>query len=440
MGFLQNHKASIHTILALSFPVIIEATLQTLLGTTDIFFAGRISDLAIAAIGVTGIVMNILISFFMALGVGAVAVISRLYGRQNFHEMTEAISQAIFLALSVGVFSGVICFLFRHPALRLIGATDEVIAVAEPYFLIVAVPSVVLCLQLVLSSCLRAISDTVTPMWVTGFSNILNILLNILFIYWGLGIFGLGLATTLSRAIGALLLFLRLWHHDPIIHLERFHINFLHMKNILRIGFPAGLEKLIMRIGQVLYNGMILSIGITAYVAHNVAGTIESYSYIPTMGFGLAAATLVGISLGEGNVQQARNYTNLSYLSAVLPMLLIGACFFVFAPQLAAIFTQTEAVQEQVIAVLRIIAFFQPFSALVQVMTNALQGAGDTVFPMWLTFFGIWGIRLFIGYCFGVVLELGLVGVWYAYVLDLLLRGSLLYLRFWRGKWQYIQV
>lgn len=96
--------------------------------------------------------------------------------------------------------------------------------------------------------------------------------------------------------------------------------------------------------------------------------------------------------------------------------------------------------QVQVIKVLRFIAFFQPFSALVQVLTCALQGAGDTKFSMYSTFAGIWGIRLCLGYYLGVVLELGLMGVWYAYALDLVLRGTILHWRFRKGKWMNIEL
>ena len=123
-------------------------------------------------------------------------------------------------------------------------------------------------------------------MYVTGGSNILNIGLNLLFIRMGLGIFGMGLATTLSRAAGAAVLFLRLKRSDSI-RLHRCSLQGDTFHEIAAVGIPAGMEKLIMRMGQLVYNAMILSLGTAAYVAHNVAGTIESYSYIPAMGFGL---------------------------------------------------------------------------------------------------------------------------------------------------------
>lgn len=433
-------KRSMENIFSLAIPIIVENILQTLLGTTDTYFAGKLADNAIAGIGITNLIMNIFISFFTAISVGTTAIVARNYGRKDFQNVNRSIIHSLVLGSGLGLMVGGICALFRVPILRLSGADTAIIEFAMPYYLVVAVPCIILCLQLILSSCLRAIKDTKTPMYVTGASNILNILLNILFIKMGLGILGLGLATTLSRGISAAILFLRLQSHDGNVKLSVCNLTKKELSSILEIGVPAGIEKLIMRIGQLVYNSMIISIGTAAYVAHNIAGNIESYSYIPAMGFGLAVCTMVGISLGENNIPQAKKQTTVAYCISTGFMILIGLIFFIFAPQLAAFFTDTKEIQNLVISVLRIIALFQPFTALVQIMTNALQGAGDTKFPMYSTFIGIWGIRIGIGYLLAINFKLGLVGVWCAYALDVTVRGLLLLGRFHKGSWQKINL
>ncbi len=113
-------------------------------------------------------------------------------------------------------------------------------------------------------------------------------------------------------------------------------------------------------------------------------------------------------------------------------ILLFSFVFFVLSPSLAALFTQTEEVQKLVVNVLRIIALFQPFTFLVQIMTNALQGAGETKVPMYSTLVGIWGIRIGVGYLLAMQFELGLAGVWYAYALDVTVRGIVLLCQFQR--------
>ncbi|WP_243660905.1 MATE family efflux transporter [Miniphocaeibacter halophilus] len=435
-------KKDIKDIFILSFPIIIENILQTLLGTTDTFFAGKLSDNAIAGISITNVIMNIFISFFTAVSIGSMAVVSRNYGKKDFTRTKKAIAHSIVIGLSLGIFIGLICLIFYKQILLISGAKNTIINYVVPYYFSVAVPSVFLCLQLILSSSSRAIKDTKTPMYVIGLSNILNITLNAIFIKLGLGVLGLGLATTISRAISTVLLLCRILNHDKYIKLSKadFLIDKGMLKGILKISIPAGLDKLIMRIGQLIYYSMILSIGISEYVAHNIAGTIESYSYIPAMGFGLAISALVGISMGEGRTKAAERYTYTGYSLAAIFMVIIGIIFYVFAEPLASIFTETKRVKLLVVDVLHIIAFFQPFSALVQIITNALQGAGDTKFPMYSTIVGIWGIRLAIGYLLAVPLKYGLRGVWYAYALDLVVRGIILLIRFKKGKWKQIKI
>lgn len=441
MEWLKRNKENIIIIFSLAIPVIIENILQTLLGTVDTYFAGQINDNAIAAISVTNLIINVFITFYTAISIGTSAIISRNFGRCNFEEANIAIKQSNILGVIIGVLVGVINLVFYKPILMISGASNELLSYAVPYYMVVAVPSVFLCLSLILSSCLRATKDTKTPMIATGIANVLNIVLNIAFINLGLGIIGLGLATTISRIVNVLILSRKLINGDNIrLELKNIKIKKDIINSIMRIGIPAGVEKLVMRLGQLVYNSMIISIGISAYVAHNIAGNIESYSYIPAMGFGVATATLVGISLGENDTKKAKNMVFLSDLIATIFMVCIGIIFFILAPQFASIFTETKEVQEMVIKVLRLIAIFQPFAAITQIFTSALQGAGDTKFPMYATLIGIWFIRVVIGYLLGVILGLGLFGVWLGYTLDITIRGILLLRRFLNGKWQKINI
>ncbi|MEG0051379.1 MAG: MATE family efflux transporter [Terrisporobacter sp.] len=442
MGYLQKNKDNIIMINNLAIPVIVENILQTLIGTVDTYFAGSISDNAIAAIGVTNLIMNLFIVFFTAISIGTSAVIARNVGKGEKEKVEFAISQSILLGIIISVIVGIINLLFYKPILMICGASNGVLNITISYYLVVAVPIVFLCLSTILSSCLRATKDTKTPMISTSIANIVNIILNIVFINMNLGIVGLALATTISRLINVVILFgkLRCNNIKVKLNMKEWNLQKETLKAILKIGIPAGMEKLIMRLGQLVYNSMIISIGVSAYIAHNIAGNIEGYTYIPAMGFGVATATLVGISLGEGETEKSRELVYLADVITTFWMVLIGMILFVFAPQIVSIFTDTVEIQEMVVNVLRLIALFQCFIAITQIFTSALQGAGDTKFPMYTTFMGIWGIRVGIGYLLGVVLNLGLYGVWMAYALDITCRAILLMIRFNHGKWKEIAI
>lgn len=157
-------------------------------------------------------------------------------------------------------------------------------------------------------------------------------------------------------------------------------------------------------------------------------------------GLGIAASALVGISLGEEDIKKARRTAYTAYGVAAVCMSVIGLGFYLLAPWLAALFTNTPDVQSQAVAVIRLIAFFQPMAAMTQIMTSALQGAGDTKFPMYATLIGIWVIRVGVGYILAVICGLGLMGVWMGYAADLTVRGSLLFVRFLGRRWQNVKI
>lgn len=446
--FILFDKENIVTVMTLAIPAMVENILQVLIGTVDTYFIGKIGTEAIAGVGVTNLIMNIYISFFLALGVGTTAIVSRNIGANNIENANNAVKQSIILSLGIGTAFGVINLIFSKEILLFLGVEERIIQYALPYFLSVAVPAVFLCLMTVLSSSLRGAGDTKTPMKIAVISNVINIVLDYILIFGifgfkGLGILGAGIATTISRIIGVILL-LRKINGDKIkIHIDLFSkwkIDKDVLRSITKIGLPAGLEKLIMRLGQLVYGGLIIKIGTEAYAAHNIAGTIEAFSYLPGMGFGVAAATLVGQNLGARKSNEAKKYGLISYFLATGFMIVVGSIFYIFAPFLAGLFSKDLEVITLVTKVLRIIALFQPFLCITLVISSALQGAGDTKFPMYSTLIGIWGIRVLGVYILGMKLNMGLVGVWLAYALDITVRGIILMLRFMQGKWKEIKI
>jgi putative MATE family efflux protein len=185
---------------------------------------------------------------------------------------------------------------------------------------------------------------------------------------------------------------------------------------------------------------MIIKIGTESYAAYNVANAIDTFSYMPGFGFAIAAATLVGQNLGAEKPDEAKRLGLLSNYLGMIFMSLIGMIYLIFAPFLGSIFTNDPIVIDQTTLVLRITGFIQPFSCISIVITAALQGAGDTRFPMYSTFFGIWGIRVLGVYVLGIVLKMGLLGVCLSVALDLAIRAVILLIRFKKGKWQKIKI
>ena len=138
----QKNYVDIKNILILAVPVIIETILQVLLGTADAFFVSKIDSSAISGIGLTTLMMNIYIAFFTAIGVGTTAVVSRYYGMKEYTKAGETIKQSVFLSIFISIIIGLISYLFSTQIFKFLGASDEMIKYAEPYFNAVAVPSI----------------------------------------------------------------------------------------------------------------------------------------------------------------------------------------------------------------------------------------------------------------------------------------------------------
>ncbi len=438
----------IKTVLTLAIPAMIENTLQVFIGVVDTYFVSRLGTEAIAGVGITNLIMNIYIAFFIAIGVGTTAIVARNIGAGNIEAANHSLKQSIIMALGIGLISGLINLIFSIRLFSLLGAEQGVTDYATPYFLIVAVPSVFLSVMMVLSSALRGSGDTKTPMKVGIIANIINAVLDYILIFGilgfsGLGIVGAALATTISRMVGVIILIVKINEKKGKLSInifEKWEIDKKAIRSITKIGLPAAFEKLIMRSGQLVYSSMIITIGTKAYAAHNIAGTIESFSYLPGFGFAIAASTLVGQRLGAQKPEEAQGYGLLSNFISTIFMIVVGVIFYISAPFLAGICTKDAEVSILVVKVLRIIALFQPFLSMTFVITSALQGAGDTKFPMYSTLIGIWGIRVLGVYFLGIVLNMGLVGVWLAYAFDISIRGTILMTRFLKGKWKLIKI
>lgn len=415
-------------ILNLAIPSIIENILQIMLSTVDTYFVSTLGSVAISAVGLNGLISNIFLTFFIAVGTGVSILTARADGEENQKKVNHCIHNGLTITIGLSMLFLLVNVLGGQHILNLIGKKEGISTDALIYFNIVIVPIIFLALMTVLSSIIKSLGDTKTPMYTAFVINIVNVLLDALLIP-SLGIFGVGLATTVSRALGALALIYVL--NKKTGFLKSFTVKIgKDIGEMIGYAIPVGLEKIVMRIGQLIYGSLIIKIGLAHYTGHQIAGTIEQYSYLPAMGFGVAAFTIIGHAIGAKEYDDIKRAGKLTFRFATVMMLIIGFVFFVFAPNLAKIFTDDPEVIRLVVTVLRIIACFQPFLASTQVLASSLQALGDVKYPLYLTTIGIWFIRILGTYIFGLKLGYGLIGVWSAYAFDITFRGSLLYLRF----------
>jgi len=417
----------------LAIPATIENILQTLVGFVDTLMISRLGLIAVTAIGISNNLFSVYLAVIIAMGVGASSLISRHLGAGKVTEAKKIVVQSTVLSIVIGIIFGIVTVIFGEQILDIMGAEREVVYKALPYFNIVGGGTVFISMLTVFGSILRATGDTKTPMIVNTAVNIFNIVLDYILIFGlgpipAMGIVGTAIGTVVARIIGSILMFSKI---QQTVLCFKFGDMFKksNYKELIELSTPAILERLVMRVGQVVYFGLIVSMGVKTYAAHTIAGNIESFTYMPGYGLTAAASILVGKSFGAGKKNEAYEYGLLSIKIGAFIMAIGGVILFFGSPWFATWFTNDSEAIGKIIIALRIDAFAQIPLAISLISAGALQGSGDTKSPLYSTAIGMWGIRVLGIYILGIRIGMDIAGVWLSILIDLTIRSIFLTVR-----------
>jgi len=435
-----TNKQMILTILSLAIPAVIDNFFQTILGFVDTYFVAQIGLEEVTAVGIANTLLAVYIAIFMSLGVSVNVYVAKYIGAGNKEKSKEIASQSILLAVIIGIIFGFITMAFAEPLLKMMGLQGDVLQKGVIYLRIVGIPSLLMSLMFSMNSILRGLKDTKNPMIVSIIINLLNILLDYILIFGffiipAFGLEGAAWATVISRLIGVVLLVILL-KRKKFIHLNTLlKWDFSIQKMLLQLATPAMGERLAMRLGQVLYFGIIVYLGTQLFAAHQIAGNIEVFSYMIGYGFAAAATTLVSDYLGAQEYEYAKRAGKYCVYLGLGCMTIFGVFLFFGGEWIGSFFTtEAEAINNIGIA-LKVDAFIQPFLAIVLIMTGIYQGAENAKSPLYLTLIGTWVIRTLGVYLLGVYFGLGILGIWVAIGLDNAFRAYFLYRGFNNGQW-----
>lgn len=429
------------TVLNLALPVTVSTLLLRAEGIVAVFLVGGLGAGPIAAVGLGQLLAFIGTTVLSGLSVGANVLVAQLWGARRIKDAGEAALHLIGVALILSGLLGIVGVLLNRLAMVALGAEPDVITQAVPYSNIIFLVIPVTMLLHVLSSILQGAGDTKTPMYALIGVNIIHILVAYPLIYgkWGApawGLQGAAWAVGIAESLGACYL---LWSCRTILARSTV-IRFDLIRSTWHIGGSVSGERVVQQVGVMFYTKMVLLYGTAAYAAHQVGLSIESFSFLPGYGFAIAAATMVGQSIGAGKYVRAKLENWEANRLAAAGMAVMGIVFFVFPHTLMRGFTQDDAVIELGAQFLQIAAFMQIPLAITMVLAGSLRGAGDTRFIMWATTVGMWGVRVPLAFVLGVWLHLGVVYVWSAIIADWTVRMGLLLWRYQSERWRAIQV
>lgn len=418
----------------LSLPVLLSSLFQRLVSIVDIFLVGGLGAAAIAATGLGQLLIFVTMTVFWGLATGTTVVIAHLWGGGRRQEARRAAFAALVACGVMAVIASAAGWAYGTDLARLLGAQDEVIRFADGYIRLVFLWFGFTAGLNILSAIMHGRGETRKPMEAIILVNILHVALAWPLIYGKLGMprmetIGAAYAINISECCGFLYL---LFHALRNKHIKIGRPDRELFGRIWRVGYPVALERIAQQSGQLFYSKFIISYGTAAYAAHQIGLSIESLSFMPGAGMGIAAATLMGQSLGARKYKRARIGHREALRLAVTVMAVMALLFFFLPEPLIRLFTHDPDVIEKGCVFLKLVAFAQVPLAVSFVYAGSLRGTGDTHYVFLVTLASMWGIRVLPAYLAAEVLKLSLYAVWGVFVIDWFFRAVAFYWRYQR--------
>jgi putative MATE family efflux protein len=430
-------------ILLLAIPMVLEVVLESVFAVADIFWVAHLGESAIATVGLTESMMAIVYTLAVGLSIGATATVARRIGEQNPEGAARAAVQTIAIGAIVSVTLAVLGITFAPTLLRLLGASDDVIATGSGFTRTMLGGNASVVMLFLINAIFRGAGDAAIAMRVLWLANIINIVLGPLLIFGvgpfpQLGVTGAAVATTIGRGTGAAFAIYRLFQPGRHIQVRREHLRIepAIMKSLVRLSGTGTLQVFIGTASWIGLIRILSQFGSAALAGYTIAIRVILFALFPSWGLGNAAATMVGQGLGAKKPERAETavwlagFYNLCFLGTV------GIVFVALADPIAGLFTKDPAVLPYATDGLRIVALGFPFYAYGMVVNQSFNGAGDTWTPTYLNFFIFWLFELPAAYFIAVHLQLGPRGVFWAITLAFSLLAIVSAWLFKRGKWK----
>ncbi len=430
-------------ILLLAIPMVLEMVLESLFAVVDVFWVGRLGANSVATVGLTESLLSLVFAVGIGLSMSTTAMVARRIGEKDPEDAAIAGVQAIFLGLLVSFSIGIPCFIFAPQLLRLMGATPEIIAVGSGYARIALGGCGAIVLLFLNNAIFRGAGDAAIAMRLLWVSNIINLILDPCLIFGlgpfpKLGVTGAALATFTGRSIGVLYQFYRLLKGTERIHVLvrhiRIHVDILW--RLVRVSTTGVLQFAIAHTSWIVLVRIISVFGASALAGYTVAIRILIFIILPSWGLSNAAATLVGQNLGAKHPDRAEQSVWRTGLYNVIFLGSIGVFFIFFATPAVRLFIQDPAVVPIAATALRILSYGNIGYAYAMVMLQSFNGAGDTITPTIVNFFGFWTFQIPLAWWLSFHLGMHEHGVFLAIVLSECAIAGASVLLFRRGRWK----
>ena len=432
-----------HAITLLAIPMVLELAMESLFAICDVYFVGRLGAEAVATVGLTEAVLTLIYAVAMGLGMSTTAMVSRRIGEKDSAGAATAATQAMGIGLGVAALVGIPGVFLGPTVLGLMGATPETLAIGGSYTSILLGSNVVIMLLFLNNAVFRGAGDATLAMRSLWLANGINIALDPCLIF-GLGPFpemgvtGAAVATTIGRGAGVCY---QLWVFRRGTGRIRLHVGILRvvpsaMLTLLRLSLGGIGQMLVATASWVALMRIIPPFGADAVAGYTIAIRIIVFAILPSWGLSNAAATLVGQNLGAGQPDRAERSVWLTGVYNMVFLAVVSVVFVVFADPLVSIFQDDAAVVAVGTRGLRVLSYGYVFYAWGMVMSQAFNGAGDTLTPTWVNLGCFWGCQIPLAWWLARGVGLGPDGVFWSVMLSETLLALVMIELFRRGRWK----
>lgn len=387
----------VKAIILFSVPLLIGNLFQQLYNAVDSYVVGNyVGKVALAAVGASTPIINMLIGFFMGISTGAGVVIAQFFGAGDLSKMKKAIHNSIALTLVIGVVLTVIGLVFNDPILKAIGVPSDVFSEASTYLSIYFWSLIFVMIYNMGSGILRSVGDSKRPLYFLIFSSVINIVLDFLFVKnFGFGVAGAGYATLIAQAISAIMVMYVLMKTEDSYKVVLKDIKFDKeiLLKIIKIGLPTGFQQSIVSLSNVIVQSYINVYGASVIAGYSVTIKIDGFVNLPLQAFNMAITTFVGQNIGAKQYNRVKKG---AYITTFLAMVTIG--FFVvimyfFGRDFIALFNQEKDVIDAGRLMQLTFLPFYIFLPINQVINGVLRGAGRSAVPMYVMIFSFVFLR-----------------------------------------------
>ena len=379
-------------------PMLVGNVAQQLYNTVDAIVVGEyVGDNALAAVGTSLPIINLLLAIFIGVATGAGIVISQRFGAGDREKLSEAIGNCISLAAIAAVFIMIVGTSLAEPLLRLLDVPETVFGWCADYLKIFFLGSVGFTFYNILSGILRGLGDSFSALAFLLVATVLNIFLDIWFVAnFNMGVAGVALATVIAQVLSAVCCFIKLAKMRNVFDMK-FSMLKLRKDTALRIvklGLPSGATQGIMAVGMLVVQSLTNSMGEMVMACNVIIMRVDGFAMMPNMTFGQAMSVYTGQNVGAGRLDRVDKGLKQGGLMAVGTSATVTLILLIFGRFLFDMFTDTAELLDLAVRMMRILAVGYIAVSVTQTLGGIMRGCGDTVTPMWLTLFSSIAMRI----------------------------------------------